>query len=73
MENWTIIALGLIMGYFLYRYMNKKRKSLSNVDSGVSELKSNSEHTQKSSISDESSISDILANDKHKAKGQWDR
>ncbi|GAG04185.1 unnamed protein product, partial [marine sediment metagenome] len=38
-----------------------------NVYSDMSELQSNSEHAQKSTISD------ILTSDKHKVKGQWDK
>ena len=62
-----IVTLGLIIGYLLLRAINRKQKSLTDVSSDMSELQSNSEHTQKSTISD------ILTNDKYKVKGQWDK
>ena len=49
-----IVTLGLIIGYLLFRAINRKQKSLTDVSSDMSELQSNSEHTQKSSISDDS-------------------
>ena len=54
MENGMIIGvLALIMGYFLFKFLSKKQ--------------SNSEHAQKSTISD------ILTKDKYKVKSQWDK
>lgn len=53
-----IIALGLIMGYILFRAIIRKQKSTANI---------NSEHAQNSAISD------VLSDDKYKVKGQWDK
>lgn len=60
-------TLGLIIGYFVFKLITRKQKNSANVYSDMSELEINSEHAQKSTISD------ILTNDKYKVKGQWDR
>ena len=49
MEKEIIITLGLIVGYILFRFINKKQNNSNNM------------------------YSDILANNKYKVKGQWDR
>ncbi len=68
MEKEIIIGtLGLIIGYFIFKFITRKEKNSTNVYSDMSE------HIQKSLISDESTISDILTNDKYKVKGQWDK
>jgi nicotinamide mononucleotide adenylyltransferase len=68
MENGILIGvLGLIAGYSLYKFLNKKQRSSTSKYSDMSELESNSEHAQKSEISD------ILTKDKCQVRGQWDR
>ena len=49
MENWATITFGLIITYFLFRFMTERQKNSTDV------------------------YSDILTNDKYRAKGQWDR
>ena len=49
MENSVIIALGLIIGYFIFKSVTRKQKRPTDV------------------------YSDVLTNDKYKAKGQWDK
>ncbi|MCK5283285.1 MAG: hypothetical protein KAK00_07795 [Nanoarchaeota archaeon] len=72
MEKGILITLGLIIGYILFRFITKKPKRLTN----MSELQSNSEHTQKTKNAEHFSVStipDILTDDKYKVKGQWGR
>lgn len=58
MENGIMITLGLLIGYFLFKFIYKRQKNVINTGS---------EHAQKSTVSD------ILTNDKYKVKGQWDK
>ena len=58
-------ALGFIIGYFIFKFTNRKQGNLTN-RYGL-KLQSKSEQTQ------ETTISDILNSDKYKVKGQWDK